>query len=75
MKKNKILIEYDEEGDYMELYFEKIKKGYFQEIKKDVFERRDERTGKLVGYAIFNFRNRKQKILSLELSLPEGIKI
>mgnify|MGYP001577690122 CR=1 FL=1 len=56
MKKNKITLHYDEDGDYLEIYFGNIKDGYFREISDKYFERVDAKTGKIVGYAIFNWK-------------------
>ena len=51
-------IHYDEEGDYLEIYFGKITKGYFKEIGDKYFERIDEKTGEIVGIAIMDFKKR-----------------
>ena len=64
---------YDEEGDYLEIYFGKIKEGHFREIKDKFFERIDKKTGKVVGYTIFNFSKRKEKFIDIELPIPKEI--
>ena len=74
MKKEKnVIIRYDKEGDYLEVYFGKIKKGYFKEIKNKFFERIDEETGEVVGYAIFDLTKRKQKFLDVTIPLPSEL--
>lgn len=73
MKDNKIIVRYDEEGDYLEIYLGKIKEGYFREIKDKCFERIDKKTGKVVGYAVFNFTKRKEKSVDLEFAIPKEI--
>ena len=70
--KNKIILYYDEEGDYLELSIGKIEKGYFKKIKKDCFKRIDEKTGKVVGYTIFNF-TKKDGFNEIELPLTKEI--
>src|SRR3989344_4091457 len=67
MKRKKIKLSYDEEGDYLEIYFGNIKEGYFKEIGNKCFERIDKKTGNIGGYAIFNFTKRKDKFIDLEL--------
>ena len=64
---------YDEEGDYLEIYFGKRKEGYYKEIKDKCFARIDKKTGKVVGYTIFSFSKRKEKFVNIELPLPEEV--
>jgi len=73
MKAKKIYLNYDEEGDFLEVSFGKIKDGYFREVKNKYFERIDNKSGKVVGYTIFNFNKRKEKFVDIELPIPEGI--
>ena len=74
MKEN-MSIYYDEEGDYLEIYFGKIKKGYFKEIGDKFFERIDEKTGKVVGVSIMNFKKRTEKLKELKITLPFKLEI
>ena len=67
MKKNKIFLWYDEEGDYLELILKKSKDTYFNEIKKDCAEIIDKDSGRIVGYAVFNFSKRKNKFVDLQI--------
>lgn len=67
-KMKNLSIHYDEEADYLEVRFGKATAAYYENLGKDIFERRDEKTGKVNGYAIFNVRKRKEKI-------PRDIKI
>lgn len=73
MKKKKITLHYNEEGDYLEIYFGKIKEGYFKEIGDKLFERRDAKTGEVVGYAIFNFTKRKEGFVNLDIVIPQSV--
>ena len=68
MKSQKISIWYDEEGDYLEINLKKSKNTHFNEIKKDFAEIIDQKTKKVIGYAVFNFTKRKDKLL--EFSIP-----
>ena len=64
----KMHIHYDKEADYLEVRFGKATRAYFEELSKDIFERRDEKTGKIKGYAVYNFLKRKQpKDIQIEL--------
>ena len=69
MIKEKITIKYDDEGDFLEIYFEDIKEGYYKEIKDKCFERLDKETNKVVGYSIFSITKRKQEIKMKEFSI------
>ena len=73
MNGKKVHLHYDEEGDYLEIYFDKIKPGYFREIKDKYFERIDKKSGKVVGYTIFNFRGRKNKFVDVEILIPKEV--
>ena len=50
----KMYIHYDKEGDYLEVRFGPPSESYYEEMEEDTFERIDEKTGKVVGYAFFN---------------------
>lgn len=58
----KMHIHWDAQADYLELRFGAATESYYEEIKADVFERRDEKTNKVVGYAFFNVQKRKDCI-------------
>ena len=57
-----MFIHWDSEGDFLEIRFGKPTLSYYEDKGKDVFERRDEKTGKVKGYAFFNIQKRKEKI-------------
>tara|TARA_Y100000310_G_scaffold324156_1_gene385659 strand:- start:499 stop:735 length:237 start_codon:yes stop_codon:yes gene_type:complete len=75
MKKNNLRVYYDEEGDFLEIGIGKPVKGYFKDLGDDIFERRDEKTDEIKGYAIFNFKKRTKKLKDINISLPEELKI
>ena len=67
----KMYIHWDSEGDFLEVRFSKPVPSYYEEIGDDLFERRDEKTGKVFGYAFFNVQKRKNKsIQDLTIDLP-----
>lgn len=72
----KMKVWYDEKGNYLEISLTR-KKGFFKDVGNDIWERVDEK-GKIVGFAILNFkeriRSRKHEVevpLTLSLS-PAG---
>ena len=66
MKEN-LNIYYDKKGDYLELRIGKKQKSYFNELENDIFERRSEKNGKIIGISIFNFKKRNKINLKLPL--------
>ena len=66
--KTNMHLHYDDEADYLEIRVGKPKEGYFNEVGNDLFERIDEKTGKVIGLAIFNFKKRTKK--DIDFSLP-----
>ena len=71
--KEKMNIHYDSEGDYLEVRFGEPTEAYYEDLGEDTFERRDEKTGKVVGYAFFNVQKRKEKIKDIEVEMPVSI--
>ena len=59
--KRKIFVHWDPEGDFLEIRIGKPSQSYYEKIGQDLFERRDEKTGEVKGYAVFNFQKRKNK--------------
>lgn len=67
----KMFIHYDPEGDFLEVRFGKVVQSYYEDMGDDIFERRDEKTNKIIGYAFFNVQKRKQKqSKDIEVELP-----
>jgi len=55
-----MFIHWDAEGDFLEVRFGKPTPSYYEDNGDDVFERRDEETGEVRGYAFFNFMKKKK---------------
>ena len=68
--KNELNIYYDEEGDFLELQRGNYKKGYFKNLGEGIFERRNEKTKEITGFAIHGFKKRTQKLKENKISLP-----
>ncbi len=73
--KNKLNIYYDEEGDFLELRIGKPTQSVYNAIGNDIFQRVDEKTGEIKGFAVFNFKKRTEKLKEVEVSLPVKLKI
>ena len=67
-------IYYDEEGDFLEIGIGKPHKTeYTDEIKKDIFITRDEKTDEIKSIGILNFKKRSKNLK--ELNIPVNISI
>ncbi len=75
MKNNNLSIYFDSEADILELQIGEPTESYFDEIDDDLFEGRDEKTGELKGYKIFNFRKRGDinGLKSINIPLPVNV--
>jgi len=66
-----MFIHWDPDGDFLEVRFGKPTPSYYEDKGDDLFERRDEESGQLKGYAFFNFLTRKRKVpKDIALNLP-----
>lgn len=65
--KKEFKIYYDEEGDYLEITLKKSKNAYFEDVGDDIFKRIDEKTGKIVGIGIHNFKKRAKDLKGIEI--------
>lgn len=75
MKKTQIQLHYDNEGDFLEIFLGSPKKGYFNDIGDDIFQRIDEKSGEIIGLAVFNFKKRTKNFKNINLSLPFELKV
>ena len=73
--KGNLKIYYDEEGDFLELHIGKFREGYFRNLGKGIFERIDNKTGKVTGIAIASFKKRTEGPKELEVTLPMKIEL
>jgi len=68
--KTKMHIYYDAEGDFLEVRFGKPTPSYYEDLGDDTFERRDEKTGVIKGYAFYNIKKRKiSKDIELDMAI------
>lgn len=73
--KDHLHIHYDQEADFIEIRVGKPSRGYFNDLGDDIFERIDEKTKKIKGYAIFNFKKRTEELKDIDVMLPSKITI
>ena len=70
MKNKNIEFYYDPESDMLEIFIgESVSPPVFDEISPDIFEGRDEKTGELKGYKIFNLTKQKS-LKNVKVSIP-----
>lgn len=61
-------------GDFLEIQIGNPTPSYYEEINDGVFERIDEKTKKVKGFAVFSFRKRiKQKEINVPLPVEVNI--
>ena len=72
---NQMNIYYDEEGDFLEISTDTPNKSYCKDIGEGIFERIDEKTGKIVGIGVLSFKKRTSKLDELKLKLPVKLQI
>ncbi len=71
-----MFIHWDAEGDLLEIRFSKPTPAYYEEMGEDIFKRIEEETGKVVGYALFNVKKRKDlRLQDIAVELPEVIAV
>ena len=73
--KNKLHIYYDEEGDFLELRIGKPTPSLYNNLGNDVFQRIDEKTKEIKGFAVFNFKKRTEKLIEIDVPLAVNVKI
>ena len=73
--KDNLNVYYDQEADYLELRIGKPTPSTFDRMGNDIFKRIDNKTGKIKGFAIFNFKKRTQKLKDISIPLPVELKL
>lgn len=63
-----IHVHYDEEADLLEVRFGEASDSYHEEVGDDVFVRRSERSGEMVGFTVLHMKRRQAG--SFDLDLP-----
>ena len=69
--KGTIDIYYDDEGDFLEItIMPPPNESYCEDINDDVFIRKDEKTGEVVGIGILNFRKHTNNLKDILAKVP-----
>jgi len=67
-------IYYDEEGDFLEITIANPpKESYCEDVNEDVFIRKDENTGNVVGIGILNFKLHAKDLKEILSKVPVKI--
>ncbi|MEK6926255.1 MAG: DUF2283 domain-containing protein [Nanoarchaeota archaeon] len=80
IKENKTYdISYDENADFLEIFFDEPTKCYADEIEPGIFVRRDEETNEVKSIGILSFRKRarvlKEVLKKVNLDFPLDISL
>lgn len=72
--KGQLNIYYDEEGDFLEITIANPPdESYCEDIHEDVFIRKDEETGDVVGIGILNFKEHTKDLKDILINVPVKI--
>ncbi|MBI2449160.1 hypothetical protein HYV49_02590 [Candidatus Pacearchaeota archaeon] len=73
----KLNIYYDTEADILEVTIGEPSSCIFDEVDDDLFEARDEKSGELKGYKVFNFIKRGgfEGVKKIKIRLPASVNI
>ena len=73
--KEQMSVNYDEEGDFLEINIGSKSECYAEEIEPGVFIRKDERTDEIKGIGIIDFKKRSKSLKDIGLALPFKIEV
>jgi uncharacterized protein YuzE len=72
--KGPIDIYYDKEGDFLEITIvDPPDESYCEDITEDVFIRKDEKTGEIIGIGILNFTDHTNDLKEILMDVPVKI--
>ncbi len=73
MEKINMKIYYDSESDYLEILFGEPTDCYYKKIGEDTYERIDEKTGEIRGYAIYNVKKNDSPLKAINIEIPKNM--
>ena len=73
--KGQIRVYYDEEADFFEIRIGESRENYGEELNNDAVLFKDEQTGEVVGFGIFNFKKKSNTLNEIGLNLPIDINL
>jgi len=74
-------IYYDEEGDFLEITItDPPSESYCEDVHEDIFIRKEQKTGEIVGIGILNFKEHTKDLKDILVNVPikinfESIKV
>jgi len=72
--KGLISIYYDEEGDFLEITVANPpEESYCEDVNEDIFLRKDEETGEVIGIGILNFKENSKDLKDILAKVPVKI--
>lgn len=72
--KGPINIYYDSEGDFLEItIINPPEESYCEDINEDVFVRKNEETGEIIGIGILNFKKHTNNLKDILINVPVNI--
>ncbi len=72
MKKNHMNVHYDAEADFLEITLSNSSEGYYKDLGEGITERIDEKSGKVAGIAILNFKKKVKEQRDIKIPLIEA---
>lgn len=67
-------IYYDEEGDFLEITLANPpEESYCEDVNEDVYLRKDEKTGEVVGIGVLNFKHHANDLKDILANIPVKI--
>lgn len=70
---NNMKIYYDIESDYLEILFGEIPaESSYEKIAPDTFVRVNDKSGEVVGYAIYNVKKSDSPLKAINLKIPKS---
>ena len=66
-------INYDEEGDYLDIFIGEPKPNYGEDIEEGITLFKDEKTNEVIGIGILNFKKRAKDLKTIKLDLPVAL--
>ena len=68
--KGQMVLNYDEESDYLEIFISGKSPTYAEEIGDDITLFKSEATNEIIGIGILNFKTRTKSLQEIKLNLP-----
>lgn len=67
-------IYYDTESDYLEILFGEVpEESSYEKIALDTYVRINDKTGEIVGYAIYNVKKSDSPLKAINVKIPKSI--